>query len=113
MQAVKEKLHDMSVLRKAKAEAKAEEKVEKELAKARVEVAHEVRLAKEAEAEMDLHVARAGMIAENEMAMYANNPPTSFVPSAAANISMASGMALDGTPCTIYMAGTPASKKLL
>ncbi|XP_023538811.1 late embryogenesis abundant protein 6-like [Cucurbita pepo subsp. pepo] len=109
----------MSVLRKAKAEAKAEEKVEKELAKARVEVAHEVRLAKEAEAEMDLHVARAGMIAENEMAMYANNPPTSFVPSdaaaaaAAANISMASGLTMDGTPCTIYMAGTPASKKLL
>ncbi|CAI9786066.1 unnamed protein product [Fraxinus pennsylvanica] len=59
MQAIKEKLNDMSTMRKAKAEAKEEEKAEKELAKARVEVAHEVRLAREAEAAMDIHVNKA------------------------------------------------------
>ncbi|KAL7083676.1 hypothetical protein ACP275_14G177600 [Erythranthe tilingii] len=59
MQAIKEKLNDLSAMRKAKAEAREEEKTEKELAKARVEVAHEVRMAKEAEAAMDLHVHKA------------------------------------------------------
>ncbi|KAK2992527.1 hypothetical protein RJ640_002421 [Escallonia rubra] len=59
MQAIKEKFNDMSAMRKAKAEAKEEEKGEKDLAKARVEVAHEVRLAREAEAAMDLHVNKA------------------------------------------------------
>ncbi|MCD7449388.1 hypothetical protein HAX54_051819 [Datura stramonium] len=59
MQAIKEKFSDMSTMRKAKAEAKAEEKAEKELAKVRVEVAHEVRLAREAEAAMDMHVNKA------------------------------------------------------
>ncbi|XP_011084994.1 uncharacterized protein LOC105167114 [Sesamum indicum] len=59
MQAIKEKLHDMTAVRKAKNEAKEEEKAEKELAKARVEVAHEVRMAREAEAEMDHHVSKA------------------------------------------------------
>ncbi|KAL8028618.1 hypothetical protein ABFS82_14G170400 [Erythranthe guttata] len=59
MQAIKEKLNDLSAMRKAKAEAREEEKAEKELAKARVEVAHEVRMAKEAEAAMDLHVHKA------------------------------------------------------
>jgi len=33
---------------------------EKEIAKARMDVAREIRLAKEAEAEMDLHVANTG-----------------------------------------------------
>ncbi|KZV57966.1 hypothetical protein F511_12122 [Dorcoceras hygrometricum] len=67
MQAIKEKLNDMSAMRKAKAEAKQEEKEEKELAKARVEVAHEVRLAREAEAAMDLHVNKAAeKVAEHE-----------------------------------------------
>ncbi|KAK7293281.1 hypothetical protein RJT34_16144 [Clitoria ternatea] len=73
MQAVKEKLQDMNAMRKAKAELKAEEKAEKELAKARMEVAHEVRLAKEAEATMDLHVARAGDRAEKEIAKHTQN----------------------------------------
>ncbi|KAL2511570.1 late [Abeliophyllum distichum] len=59
MQAIKEKLNDMGAMRKAKAEAKEEENAEKELAKARVEVAHEVRMAREAEAAMDLHVSKA------------------------------------------------------
>ncbi|KAJ4825844.1 hypothetical protein Tsubulata_023354 [Turnera subulata] len=68
MQAVKEKLHDMSAMRKAKADAKAEEKAEKDLAKARLEVAHEVRLAREAEAEMALHAAKAGEKVDKEMA---------------------------------------------
>ncbi|KAG8391411.1 hypothetical protein BUALT_Bualt01G0184800 [Buddleja alternifolia] len=67
MQTIKEKLNDMSAMRKAKAEAKEEEKEEKELAKARVEVAHEVRMAREAEAEMDLHVNKAvKKVAEHE-----------------------------------------------
>lgn len=43
---------------------------EKDIAKARVEVAHEVRLAKEAEAAMDLHVAKAGQKAERELAKH-------------------------------------------
>ncbi|CAI0447630.1 unnamed protein product [Linum tenue] len=60
MQAVKEKIQDMKDMRKAKAEAKAEEKAEQEVAKARMEVAKEVRLAREAQAEMQLHVAKAG-----------------------------------------------------
>ena len=70
MQAVKDKLHDMTAMRKAKAEAKAEEKAEKELAKARMDVAHEVRLAREAEAQMELHVAKAGQRVEREIAKH-------------------------------------------
>ncbi|KAL9384539.1 hypothetical protein Peur_021549 [Populus x canadensis] len=70
MQAVKDKLHDMTAMRQAKAEAKAEEKAEKELAKARMDVAHEVRLAREAEAEMELHVAKAGQRVEREIAKH-------------------------------------------
>ncbi|KAJ6973620.1 hypothetical protein NC653_033833 [Populus alba x Populus x berolinensis] len=73
MQAVKEKLHDMTAMRKAKAEAKAEEKAEKEMAKARMDVAHEVRLAREAEAEMELHVAKAGQRVEREIAKHEFN----------------------------------------
>ncbi|MED6111977.1 hypothetical protein PIB30_057374 [Stylosanthes scabra] len=53
MQAIKEKIQDIKESRKAKAELKAEEKAEKELAKARMDIAHEARLAREAEAEMD------------------------------------------------------------
>ncbi|KAL3537172.1 hypothetical protein ACH5RR_000538 [Cinchona calisaya] len=59
MQAIKGKLNDMSHMRKAKAEAKEEEKQEKEMAKTRVQVAKEVRMAREAEAAMDLHVNKA------------------------------------------------------
>ncbi|EEF35918.1 late embryogenesis abundant protein 6 [Ricinus communis] len=70
MQAIKEKLHDLNTMRKAKAEAKAEEKAHKELAKARVDIAREVRLAREAEAEMELHVAKAGEMAEKEIAKH-------------------------------------------
>lgn len=40
---------------------------EKDLAKARMDIAHEVRLAKEAEAAMDLHVTKAGERAEKEI----------------------------------------------
>ncbi|XP_022745137.1 late embryogenesis abundant protein 6-like [Durio zibethinus] len=71
MQAIREKLHDMSEMRKAKAEAKAEEKVEKDIAKARMGIAHEVRMAKEAEAEMDLHAAKAGELLQKERGMHA------------------------------------------
>ncbi|GAA0143709.1 hypothetical protein Leryth_019260 [Lithospermum erythrorhizon] len=59
MQTIKDKLHDMTAMREAKAEAKQEEQAQREMAKARVEVAHEVRKAREAEAAMDLHVNRA------------------------------------------------------
>ncbi|OVA01279.1 hypothetical protein BVC80_1653g91 [Macleaya cordata] len=45
---------------------------EKELAKARVGIAKEIRKAKEAEAEMDLHVAKAGQKAEREIAKHEN-----------------------------------------
>ena len=78
MQAVKEKLQDINAMRKAKAEARAEEKAEKELAEARKDIAHEVRLAKEAEAAMDLHVSKAGERAEKEIEKHThastNNP---------------------------------------
>ena len=43
---------------------------EKEIAKARMDIAHEVRLAKEAEAKMDLHAAKAGERAQKEMAKH-------------------------------------------
>ncbi|XP_057488751.1 late embryogenesis abundant protein 6-like [Actinidia eriantha] len=78
MQAVKDKLSDMKEMRKVKAEAKAEEKAEKELAKARVDIAHEVRLARVAEGEMDIHVAKAGQRAEREIAKHASNQPPHF-----------------------------------
>ncbi|KAE9463010.1 hypothetical protein C3L33_05077, partial [Rhododendron williamsianum] len=80
MQTVKEKLSDMKEMRKVKAEAKAEEQAERELAKARVDIAHEVRLAREAEASMELHVAKAGKKAEREIAKHTanhNQPPHS------------------------------------
>ncbi|XP_019460255.1 PREDICTED: late embryogenesis abundant protein 6-like isoform X4 [Lupinus angustifolius] len=88
MQAVKDKLQDMTALRKAKAEAKAQERAEKEnakemmnnnpadkdIAKARMDIAHEVRRAKEAEAAMALHVAKAGERAEREIAKHSPYP---------------------------------------
>ena len=40
-----------------------------------MDVAHEVRLAKEAEAEMELHVAKAGQMVEREAAKNAPNKP--------------------------------------
>ena len=40
------------------------------MAKARMDVAHEVRLAREAEAEMELHVAKAGQRVEREIAKH-------------------------------------------
>jgi len=50
-------------------------KAEKEIAKARMDVAREIRLAKQAEAEMDLHVANAGKRVEQEISKRtANNP---------------------------------------
>uniref|UniRef100_A0A7N0TJ46 Uncharacterized protein n=1 Tax=Kalanchoe fedtschenkoi TaxID=63787 RepID=A0A7N0TJ46_KALFE len=70
MQAIKEKITDMKVMNKVKSEAKAEEKAEKDIAKARMEIAHEARLAKEAEAKMELHVAKAGDKAEREIAKH-------------------------------------------
>lgn len=99
------------------------EQAEKELAKARVEVAHEVRLAREAEAAMDLHVAKAGMKAEKEMAKYADTHTNTFVapggtvtpPDYSANVPVAPGMTMVGAPGTVDMAGapSPANKKLL
>ncbi|KVI00567.1 Late embryogenesis abundant protein, LEA-25/LEA-D113 [Cynara cardunculus var. scolymus] len=59
MQTIKEKITDLKATSKAKSEAKQEEKVEKDLAKSRADVAHEIRLAKEAEAAMDRHVNKA------------------------------------------------------
>ncbi|KAA8520362.1 hypothetical protein F0562_014618 [Nyssa sinensis] len=76
MQAVKEKLSDMKVMRQAKAEAKEEEKAEKELAKSRVEIAHEVRLAREAEAAMELHVTKAAEKADREIAKHEAMDPS-------------------------------------
>ncbi|KAF5732809.1 late embryogenesis abundant protein [Tripterygium wilfordii] len=84
MQAVKDKLHDMSEMRKVKAEAKAEEKAEKELAKARMDIAHEVRMAKEAEAEMELHVSKAGVRAQREIEKHTNQKPNANHSNAAA-----------------------------
>ncbi|CAN4110525.1 unnamed protein product [Withania somnifera] len=74
MQAIKDKFNDMSAMRKAKAEAKEEEKAEKELAKARVEAAHEIRLAKEAEAAMHLHVNKAAEKIAREEEKHINEP---------------------------------------
>ncbi|KAF5469885.1 hypothetical protein F2P56_010443 [Juglans regia] len=68
MQAVKDKLQDMNAMRKAKAAANEEEKAEQDLAKARMEVAREVRL-------MELHVARAGEKAEREVSKHATKNP--------------------------------------
>ncbi|CAI9103366.1 OLC1v1001831C1 [Oldenlandia corymbosa var. corymbosa] len=76
MQAIKEKLNDMSHMRKAKAEAKEEEKEEKEMAKTRVQVAKEIRMAKEAEAAMDLHVSKAAEKVAQQEAKCAHNLPT-------------------------------------
>ncbi|KAK1413400.1 hypothetical protein QVD17_35173 [Tagetes erecta] len=59
MQTIKDKITDMNATRKARSEAKQEEKAEKDLAKSRAEVAHEIRLAREAEASMDMHVNKA------------------------------------------------------
>ncbi|PNY03212.1 hypothetical protein L195_g026537 [Trifolium pratense] len=50
---------------------------EKEIAQARMEIAHEVRLAKEAEAAMDLHVSKAGERAEQEIGKHPNANATS------------------------------------
>nr|XP_043612240.1 late embryogenesis abundant protein 6-like [Erigeron canadensis] len=59
MQAIKDKITDLNATRKARSEAKHEEKAEKELAKSRADVAHEIRLAREAEASMNTHVNKA------------------------------------------------------
>lgn len=48
---------------------------EKEIAKARMDIAHEVRMAKEAEAAMDLHVSKAGERAEQEIAKHSSKNP--------------------------------------
>ncbi|KAL9682416.1 hypothetical protein QQ045_014214 [Rhodiola kirilowii] len=72
MQAIKDKISDMKVMNQVKAEARAEEKAEKDIAKARMEVAHEARLAKEAEGEMKLHVSKAAEKAEREVAKHSH-----------------------------------------
>ncbi|XP_023526293.1 late embryogenesis abundant protein 6-like isoform X2 [Cucurbita pepo subsp. pepo] len=108
MQAVRDKLHDITAMRKAKSEAKAEEKAEKELAKARVEVAHEVRLAREAEAAMSLHVAKAGKRAEKEMAKHANTHTNIFVApgdGTTTRVATAPGVTMVGAPGTVDMVG--------
>ena len=43
---------------------------EKEIAKARIDIAHEVRLAREAEAKMDLHAAKAEQRAQKAIAKH-------------------------------------------
>ncbi|GLT92839.1 hypothetical protein SLE2022_106540 [Rubroshorea leprosula] len=98
MQAIKEKINDMRVIHKAKADARAEEqeekeraRAEKELAQARVEVAHEVRKAKEAEAEMELHAAKASRRVQEEIAKYTSNqnePPDATVAAGAAGANL-------------------------
>ncbi|KAL8542542.1 hypothetical protein ACS0TY_003421 [Phlomoides rotata] len=76
MQAIKDKLSDMNAMRKAKAEAREEENAEKELAKTRVQVAKEVRMAREAEAAMDLHVQKAAeKVADHERKFNAQDDP--------------------------------------
>ncbi|RDX75610.1 hypothetical protein CR513_44488, partial [Mucuna pruriens] len=50
-------------------------RAEKEIAKARMDVAHEVRLAKVAEASMDLHAAKAEKIVQKEMSKHTSNNP--------------------------------------
>lgn len=62
-------------------------RAEKELAQARMEVAHEVRKAKEAEAKMELHAAKASQRAQEEIAKYTSNqnePPDATVGAEAA-----------------------------
>ncbi|CAM8987435.1 hypothetical protein QQ045_007300 [Rhodiola kirilowii] len=73
MQAIKDKISDMKAMREVKAEARAEEQAEKDIAKARMEIAHEARLAKEAEAKMELHVAKAGEKAQREIAKHSRS----------------------------------------
>ncbi|XP_056174047.1 late embryogenesis abundant protein 6-like [Syzygium oleosum] len=75
MQAIKEKLSEMNTARKVKAEARADEKAEKDYAKARAGVAHEVRLAREAEADMDKHVNKAERLARKELAKHGDGGP--------------------------------------
>ncbi|XP_074283454.1 uncharacterized protein LOC141608000 [Silene latifolia] len=71
MQAIKEKINEYSTMKKVKAELRAEEKEEVEKAEARKEIAKEVRKAKEAEAEMDMHVAKAADVADDHIAKQA------------------------------------------
>ena len=86
-----------------------------------MEVAHEVRLAREAEAAMDLHVAKAGMKAEKEMAKYADTHTNTFVSPGGTttlpdySVPVAPGMTMVGAPGTVDMAGAPSpvNKKLL
>ncbi|CAH9127178.1 unnamed protein product [Cuscuta epithymum] len=85
MQAIKEKLNDMSAIRKAKTAAKEEEKAEKEYAKARMEVAHEVRMAREKEAEMDYYVAKAADKAAQHEAKHCHDDAEQPPPSASAD----------------------------
>ncbi|KAL3516719.1 hypothetical protein ACH5RR_023621 [Cinchona calisaya] len=63
----------MRHMRKAKAEAKEEEKEEKELSKTRVQIAKDVRLAREAEATMDLHGNKAVEKVAHQEAKYAEH----------------------------------------
>jgi len=49
--------------------------VEKDYAKARAGVVHEVRLAKEAEADMDKHVTKAERLARKELAKHGDSGP--------------------------------------
>ncbi|XP_054783326.1 late embryogenesis abundant protein 6-like [Prosopis cineraria] len=79
MQAIKEKIQDMKAMKSVKAEARAEEKQEKELAKSHMEIAHEARLAKEAEAEMELHAAKANRKAQKELAKHGAKSPNPTV----------------------------------
>lgn len=72
---------------------------EKDLAKARKEIAHEVRLAKEAEATMDLHVSKAGEKAEREIAKH-----TSQNPGVAMNSTDAATMGMGGANDPTYTA---------
>lgn len=58
---------------------------EKEIAQARVDIAHEVRLAKEAEAQMDLHVTKAGERAEKEIEKHSSTNPNAANPDVNAN----------------------------
>ncbi|XP_027109804.1 uncharacterized protein [Coffea arabica] len=80
MQTIKEKLNDMSHMRKAKAQAKEEEKEEVDLAKTRIQVAKEVRLAREAEAAMDLHVNKAAEKVAQQEAKYSHSKNANQLP---------------------------------
>ncbi|KAF8028746.1 hypothetical protein BT93_E1410 [Corymbia citriodora subsp. variegata] len=115
MQAIKEKISEFSTARKVKAEAKAEEKAEKDYTKARADVAHEVRLAKEAEAEMDKHVSKAERLAQKELEKHGvGRPGNGNVQESSMNSDPRAAGPIGAGNATAHQASSaPPSSKLL